>query len=85
VFGAPAFSGNLFFLYDGAVYYSNHDGGDDTPLASSFSGFLDRIVDDPAKCLYDLGCYARYSDERTDTQWIPERYLSRQRSESSSA
>ena len=78
-FGEPAFSGNLFFLYDGAVYYSDHDGGDDTPLASTFSGFLDRIVDDPAKFLYDLGCYARYSDERTDTQWIPARYLSRQR------
>lgn len=78
-FGEPAFSGNLLFLYDGAVYYSDHDGGDETPLASSFGGFLDRIVDDPAKLLYDLGCYARYSDEKTDKQWIPERYLSRER------
>ena len=79
VFGEPAFSGNYFILYEGAVYYSDHDGGDDTPLASSFSGFLDRIVGDPAKFLFDLGCYARYSDEQTDKQWIPERYLSRER------
>lgn len=79
VFGAPLFSGNYFFLYNGAVYYSDHDGGDDTPLAASFNGFLDRIVDDPARFLFDLGCYARYSDERTDRQWIPERYLSRDR------
>lgn len=79
VFGEPAFSGNHFFLYEGVVYYSDHDGGDNTPLAASFSGFLDRIVDDPAKFLFDLGCYARYSDDRTDTQWIPERYLSRER------
>lgn len=79
VFGEPVFSGNHFFFYKGAVYYSDHDGGDDTPLASSFNEFLDRIVNDPAQFLYDLGCYARYSDERTDTQWIPERYLARER------
>jgi hypothetical protein len=78
-FGEPAFSGNLFFLFEGAVYYSDHDGGGDTPLAWSFNGFLNRIVDDPAMFLYDVGCYARYSDERTDIQWIPERYLSRTR------
>jgi hypothetical protein len=79
VFGAPAFSGNYFFLYNGAIYYSDHDGGDDTPLAASFNEFLDRIVNDPARFLFDIGCYARYSDERTDLQWIPERYVSRDR------
>lgn len=78
LFGEPAFSGNHFFLYNGAVFYSDHDGGDD-PLAPSFNGFLNRLIDDPAKFLYDLGCYARYSDGRTDTQWIPERYVSRER------
>lgn len=78
-FGEPVFSGNLFFLHEGRVYYSDHDGGDDTPLASSFNGFLERIMDDPAKFLFDLGCYARYSDERTDRQWIPEAYRSKQK------
>jgi hypothetical protein len=75
-FGEPVFSGNLFFLFEGGVYYSDHDGGDDTPLASSFEGFLERIVNDPPKFLFDLGCYARYSDGRTDRQWIPEQYFS---------
>lgn len=79
VFGEPAFSGNHLFLYKGAVYYSDHDGGDDTPLAHSFSEFLERIVTDPADFLYDLGCYARYTDGETDRQWIPERYVSRER------
>jgi hypothetical protein len=79
IFGEPAFAGNYFFLYEGAIYYSDHDGGDGAPIAPSFDSFLDRIVDDPAKFLYELGCYARYSDERTDRQWIPERYLSRER------
>jgi hypothetical protein len=79
VFGEPPASGNAFLLYRGAVYYSNHDGGDDTPLAPTFAAFMDRIVDDPAKLLFDLGCYARYSDGVTDTQWIPERYVSRER------
>ena len=79
VIGEPAFSGNRIFHFKGAVYYSDHDGGDDVPLALSFSAFLDRIVADPAKFLYDLGCYARYSDGRTDTQWVPEIYVSNER------
>ena len=75
IFGEPPASGNHLFLFEGAVYYSNHDGGDDEPLAPSFDAFLDRVVDDPAKFLYDLGCYARYSDGRTKEQWIPEKYV----------
>ena len=79
VFGEPVASGNWLLLYRGAVYYSNHDGAEDTPLAPTFSAFLDRIVEEPAKLLHDLGCYARYSDGTTDIQWIPERYVSRER------
>jgi hypothetical protein len=76
VFGEPAGSGNHLILHQGKVYYANHDGGDDEPLADSFDGLLDRIVADPARFLYELGCYARYSDGRTGTQWIPMRYFS---------
>jgi hypothetical protein len=76
VFGEPASSGNYLMLYQGAVYYADHDGGDDTPLAPCFEALLDRIVEDPAKFLNDLGCHARYSDGSSDTQWVPERYIS---------
>jgi hypothetical protein len=79
IFGEPSASGNSLFLYDGGVYYSDHDGGDGAPLAPTFAAFLDRIVEDPAKLMLDLGCYARYSDGVTDTQWIPERYVSLER------
>ncbi|HXI97338.1 MAG TPA: hypothetical protein VNG73_00220 [Gemmatimonadaceae bacterium] len=75
VIGEPPNSGNVIVLYEGRVYYSDHDGGDDTPLAENFASFLQRIVADPPQLLLDLGCYARYSYGRSETQWIPLRYL----------
>lgn len=75
-FGEVCFSGNCFVIHDGGVFHSNHDGGDDRPFAASLSLFLDRVAADPAKFLYDAGCYTRYSDGVTKTQWIPETYLS---------
>lgn len=74
-FGEVSFSGNCFVLYQGKVLYANHDGGDDTPLADTFFGFLSLFCEDPAKFLYRLGCYTRYEDGKTDAQWIPERYI----------
>ena len=70
-FGEIVASGNYFVWWNGTVYYSDHDGGDDTPYGRSLSDFLDRIVENPAKFLYDAGCYTRYGDE----QWIPEEYV----------
>jgi hypothetical protein len=75
VVGAPPHSGNVFMLYQGRMHYSDHDGGDDTPVAENFGAFLGRLALDPPKLLYDLGCYARYSDGQSDRQWIPLRYL----------
>jgi hypothetical protein len=75
VVGAPPHSGNVFVLYQGRMHYSDHDGGDDTPVAENFGAFLERLALDPPKLLYDLGCYARYSDGQSDRQWIPLRYL----------
>jgi hypothetical protein len=75
VIGEPPLSGNVLMLYQGRVHYSDHDGGDDTPLAETFGAFLQGIVADPPQFLLDLGCYARYSDGRSDIQWIPMRYL----------
>ena len=75
VIGEPPHAGNVLMLYEGRVHYSDHDGGDATPLAETFGTFLQRIVADPAQFLLDLGCYARYSDGRSNKQWIPVRYL----------
>jgi hypothetical protein len=75
VIGEPPHLGNVLMLYEGRVHYSDHDGGDDTPLAETFGAFLQRIAADPPQFLLDLGCYARYSDGRSDTQWIPVQYL----------
>jgi hypothetical protein len=75
VVGEAPHSGNVLILYQGRVHYSDHDGGDDVPLAETFGAFLQRIAADAPQFLLDLGCYARYSDGRSETQWIPVRYL----------
>jgi hypothetical protein len=75
VVGAPPHSGNVLMLYQGRMHYSDHDGGDDAPVAENFGAFLGRLALDPPKLLYDLGCYARYSDGQSDRQWIPLLYL----------
>lgn len=36
---------------------------------------LHRICTDPARFLYRSGCYTRYADGETSTQWIPIRYV----------
>ena len=45
------------------------------PIAGSFEEFLDSIVANPADFLYRRGCYTRYSDGKTDIQWIPKQYV----------
>jgi len=75
VFGEICRSGNYFVLSNSAVYYSDHDGGDDSPFATSFPLFFERIAENPPKFLYEAGCYTRYSDGNTRNQWIPEVYL----------
>lgn len=75
-FGEVTSSGNYFVWHEGKVYYSSHDGEVEEPIADSFNQFLDLIAKDPASLLYDLGCYTRFSDGKTDIQWIPKEYVS---------
>jgi hypothetical protein len=75
-FGEIGYSGNYFVWHKGKVYYSDHDGGDDTPVADSFEGFLEAKRQQPAQFLYNMGCYTRFSDGKTDIQWIPREYIS---------
>jgi hypothetical protein len=80
VFGELPQSCNYFLIQltgddAGKVYYCDHDDFNTDPMAESFDDFLNMIVDDPPGFLYRCGCYARYSDGETDTQWIPTEYL----------
>ena len=73
-FGEIAHSGNYFVFYEGKVFYSNHDEFEEKDLGKSFNEFLQKIVTNPADFLLDMGCYTRYSDGKTDEQWIPKKF-----------
>lgn len=75
-FGEISSSGNYFVWHQGKVYYSAHDDGDCEPVGESFDEFLEGIMHQPAQFLYDMGCYTRFSDGKTDIQWIPREYVS---------
>lgn len=80
VFGEIPRSANYFVIQStgdeaGQIFYADHDAYDPAPLAASFDEFLRLIVDDPAGFLNERGCYTRYSDGKTDKQWIPKEYL----------
>ena len=81
VMGEVPQSGNYFVMPTrgaqiGEVFYVNHDGWYEAPFAQDFNGFLLRVIEEPARLLSEeLGCYTRYSDGKTETQWIPERYV----------
>lgn len=78
-FGEIPHSGNYFSVKlsgpdQGKIYYVDHDGGSDEPIANSLSELFAKIVSDPPQFLNELGCYTRYSDGTTKTQWIPKEY-----------
>lgn len=81
VIGEVPQSGNYFVMSlceprIGKVFYVVHDDWYEKPFANNFAEFLIRIIEEPAQLLSEeLGCYTRYSDGKTDTQWIPERYV----------
>jgi hypothetical protein len=79
VFGEIPYSANYFVLGKegqdaGRVFYAYHDNFTEEPLARNFDALLGMIVEDPAAFLNKRGCFTRYSDGKTDTQWIPKRY-----------
>jgi hypothetical protein len=81
VIGEAADSGNPFVVATegderGNIYYFDHEVLEPELFATSFQEFLARIVYcDPPRLLMHLGGYARYSDGRTSTQWLPRRYV----------
>jgi hypothetical protein len=74
-FATIAASGNYFAVYRGKVFYSDHDGGDDTEWSDGLDAFFERALKEPAKFLHDAGSYTRYSDGKTETQFIPREFL----------
>jgi hypothetical protein len=80
VFGEIPHSANYFVIqpsgeHAGKVFYADHDDYQEDPIASSFEEFIDSILADPADFLNCLGCYTRYSDGKTEIQWIPKQYV----------
>jgi hypothetical protein len=80
VFASIPRSGNYFAFQPsgdpaGQVFYCNHDDFGTKPIAASFEEFLHMIESDPPGFLYRRGCYTRYSDGTTRSQWIPKQYI----------
>lgn len=80
VFGQIPHSANYLLVQPagakaGRVFYCDHDDVDPKPIAASFEKLLKMIVDDPPGFLDRCGCYTRYSDGKTKTQWIPKEYV----------
>jgi hypothetical protein len=73
-------SGNYFVIpvegpAAGRVFYADHDGWYEAAFADDFDAFVSRVAHDPVRLLSeDLGCYTRYSDGKSEAQWIPEVY-----------
>ena len=74
-------SGNYFVMpVEGPsaakIFYADHDGWYESAFADDFDGFLAHVTREPHKLLAEeVGCYTRYSDGKTDAQWIPEEYF----------
>jgi hypothetical protein len=74
-------SGNYFVMpvegpAAGKVFYADHDGWYESAFVGNFQKFLVHVTRKPVNLLNEqLGCYTRYSDGKTDKQWIPEEYF----------
>lgn len=76
VFGEVPQSGNYFVVplsgqNKGKIIYQDHDGLEPEEYASSFSEFLQKFLTSPVEQIDHLGCYTRYSDNKTERQWMP--------------
>jgi hypothetical protein len=80
VIGEIPHSANYFVIQPsgdeaGQLFYCDHDDFKTEPMAESFEDLLSMIVKDPPGFLYQCGCFTRYSDGKTDIQWIPKKYV----------
>lgn len=80
VFGEIPHSANYLVIQPhgddaGTVFYCDHDDFKTEPYAASVEELLGMILNDPPGFLYQCGCFTRYSDGKTSTQWIPKEYV----------
>ncbi len=80
VVGQIPHSANYFVIgttddESGKIFYMDHDDFIEGPIAENAESLIAVLLGDPAQFLYDRGCYTRYSDGKTDRQWIPKQYL----------
>lgn len=74
-------SGNYFVMpvagpAAGKIFYADHDGWYESAFANNFQKFLAHVTRKPVSLLNEeFGCYTRFSDGKTDKQWIPEEYF----------
>ncbi|MCX7546033.1 SMI1/KNR4 family protein [Marinicella gelatinilytica] len=76
VFAEIPSSGNYFVMpltgsNAGKIIYQDHDGLESNVYAESFFEFLTKFLSAPVAEIEYFGCYTRYSDGKTDKQWIP--------------
>ncbi len=69
-------SANYFVLVvngenKGKVIYTDHEVAEPEVYAHTFNEFLARYLSKPVDEMMSLGCFTRYSDGKTDIQWIP--------------
>ena len=59
----------------GKIFYMDHDDFVEEPIANDAESLIDGFLADTAQFLFDRGCYTRYSDGKTNRQWIPKHYV----------
>ena len=57
------------------VFYANDDDDQDEAIAGSLGELPESIVADSADFLFRIGCYTRYSDGKSEIQWIPREFV----------
>ncbi len=80
VVGQIPHSANYFVIgttnkESGKIFYMDHDDFIEEPIAKNAESLIAALLTDPAQFLYDRGCYTRYSDGKTNRQWIPKQYI----------
>lgn len=76
-FAGPYMSADRFGLRvkgpdAGRVYFLQHDDFREDPIADSYDSFLALIAEDPAKLMFECGCYTRYARGGIPIVFVPD-------------
>lgn len=79
VFGEIPQSGNYYLMplsdhEKGKVFEFEHDGFEFIEIAPDFNSFLQRLTSVNNSLLEEIGGHTRYSDGKSDLQWMPTNY-----------